>query len=52
MAPAMTNMGLIVLIQPAFALAVFFGTVAMCLGAALLSFKRVATIDPRWSSAA
>jgi putative ABC transport system permease protein len=45
-APAMSNLGLTVLIQPAFAVAVFFGTVAMCLGAALLSFRRVAGIDP------
>ena len=34
------------LISPAFAATVFFGTVLMCLGAAMLSFRRVATIDP------
>lgn len=45
-APAMANLGLTVLIQPSFAVSVFFGTVAMCLGAALLSFRRVAGIDP------
>lgn len=44
--PGMSRAGLQVLIQPGFAVAVFFGTVVMCLGAALLSFRRVASIDP------
>jgi putative ABC transport system permease protein len=35
-----------VLISPAFAATVFVGTLAMCLGAAMLSFHRVARIDP------
>lgn len=45
-APAMSSVGLTVLVQPSFAVGVFFGTVAMCLGAALISFRRVAGIDP------
>lgn len=45
-APAMSGVGLTVLVQPSFAVGVFFGTVAMCLGAALISFRRVAGIDP------
>jgi len=44
--PAMTNVGLTVLIEPGFATSVFAGTIAMCLGAALVSFKRVSSIDP------
>ena len=35
-----------VLITPGFAATVFVGTLAMCLGAAMLSFRRVASIDP------
>jgi putative ABC transport system permease protein len=46
MRPAMAKLYLTVLISPAFAAAVFAGTVAMCLGAAMLSFRRVAGIDP------
>jgi putative ABC transport system permease protein len=46
MRPVMAGLHLNVLISPAFAAAVFVGTVAMCLGAAMLSFHRVATIDP------
>jgi putative ABC transport system permease protein len=44
--PAMARLYLNVLISPSFALIVFAGTVAMCLGAATLSFRRVAGIDP------
>jgi putative ABC transport system permease protein len=44
--PAMRGLALDVLITPGFAVAVFVGTVAMCLGAAMLSFRRVASIDP------
>ena len=32
--------------SPSFAASVFVGTVVMCLGAAMLSFRRVASIDP------
>ena len=35
-----------VLIPGTFLVAVFFGTVAMCLLAAMLSFRKVASIDP------
>ena len=33
-------------LEPGFAGAVFVGTVLMCLGAAMFSFRRVAGIDP------
>ena len=46
MRPLMAQLHLNVLISPRFAAAVFVGTVLMCLGAAMLSFRRVATIDP------
>jgi putative ABC transport system permease protein len=46
MRPAMAKLYLNVLISPAFAAAVFAGTILMCLGAAMLSFRRVASIDP------
>ncbi|HSB60119.1 MAG TPA: ABC transporter permease [Vicinamibacteria bacterium] len=46
MRPLMARLHLDVLISPSFAAAVFAGTVLMCLGAAMLSFRRVATIDP------
>jgi putative ABC transport system permease protein len=46
MRPAMAKLYLNVLISPTFAATVFVGTVLMCLGAAMLSFKRVAGIDP------
>jgi putative ABC transport system permease protein len=44
--PAMARLHLNVLISPGFAALVFLGTVLMCLGAALFSFRRVAGIDP------
>ncbi len=46
MRPLMAKLYLTVLITPGFAAAVFVGTVLMCLGAAMLSFRRVASIDP------
>ncbi|HEV8421343.1 MAG TPA: ABC transporter permease [Actinomycetota bacterium] len=46
MRPLMAKLYLNVLISPTFATAVFAGTVLMCLGAAMLSFRRVASIDP------
>jgi putative ABC transport system permease protein len=42
----MARVYLNVMVTPSFAGAVFLGTVAMCLGAAMLSFRRVARIDP------
>jgi putative ABC transport system permease protein len=44
--PALARLYLSVLISPGFLATVFLGTVAMCLGAAMLSFRRVARIDP------
>jgi len=44
--PAMAEIHLNVLLLPGFTSTVFVGTVVMCLGAAMLSFRRVATIDP------
>ena len=44
--PAMASLHLNVLVSPSFAAAVFAGTVAMCLGSAVFSFRRVAGIDP------
>ena len=46
MRPLMAKLYLNVLVSPSFAAAVFVGTLAMCLGAAMLSFRRVASIDP------
>jgi putative ABC transport system permease protein len=46
MRPVMAKLYLNVLVSSGFAAAVFLGTVLMCLGAAMLSFRRVARIDP------
>lgn len=46
MRPLLAQLHLNVLVSPQFAATVFAGTVLMCLGAAMLSFKRVAGIDP------
>jgi len=46
MRPLMAKLYLNALIGPGFAATVFAGTVLMCLGAAMLSFRRVASIDP------
>jgi putative ABC transport system permease protein len=46
MRPLMAKLYLNVLVSPRFAFTVFVGTVLMCLGAAMLSFRRVASIDP------
>jgi hypothetical protein len=35
-----------ILFSPGFAATVFVGTIVMCLGAAMVSFRRVASIDP------
>jgi putative ABC transport system permease protein len=42
----MASLHLTVLLTPQFSAVVFVGTVAMCLAAALFSFRRVALIDP------
>ena len=44
--PLMEKLHLNVLVTVPFAAAVFVGTLIMCLGAAMLSFRRVASIDP------
>lgn len=44
--PLMGKIHLTMLLTPTFAATVFVGTVVMCLGAALFSFRRVASIDP------
>ena len=44
--PVMAGLHLNVLLSPQFSAIVFVGTVAMCLAAALFSFRRVALIDP------
>jgi len=44
--PLMAAIHLNVLLSPGFSALVFAGTVLMCLGAALFSFRRVAGIDP------
>jgi putative ABC transport system permease protein len=44
--PLMATIHLNVLLSPGFSAVVFAGTVVMCLGAALFSFRRVAGIDP------
>jgi putative ABC transport system permease protein len=44
--PLMARIHLTVLLEPSFAATVFVGTVLMCLGAAMFSFRRVASIDP------
>jgi putative ABC transport system permease protein len=46
MRPAMSLLELNVLLTPGFTASVFVGTVLMCLGAAVFSFRRVAGIDP------
>jgi putative ABC transport system permease protein len=44
--PLMASIHLNVLLSPGFSALVFVGTVVMCLGASLVSFRRVAGIDP------
>jgi putative ABC transport system permease protein len=44
--PLMAAIHLNVLLTPGFSAVVFAGTVLMCLGSALFSFRRVAGIDP------
>jgi putative ABC transport system permease protein len=44
--PAMAAIDLRLILTPTFAAAVFAGTLALCLGASVLSFRKVAAIDP------
>ena len=46
MRPAIAKIDLKLIIPPVFAAAVFVGAIAMCLAAALISFRKVASIDP------
>jgi putative ABC transport system permease protein len=46
LAPAMAKIGLKLIVPLEFAAAVFAGTVVFCLAAALVSFRKVASIDP------
>lgn len=44
--PVMAGMGLRMLIDPPFVATVFVGTVALCVAASLISFRKIATMDP------
>ena len=44
--PVMTKIDLKLIITPTFAVIVFFGAVALCLISAMVSFRKVASIDP------
>jgi|SRR6185369_804275 len=44
--PAMAGIGLKLIITPAFSTTVAVGTVLLCLAAAMVSFRKVASIDP------
>ena len=44
--PAMANIGLKLIILPSFAATVGVGTLVLCLAAAMISFRKVARIDP------
>ena len=44
--PAMAGVDLKLIVPPALGAAVFVGTFALCLGAAMISFRKVAAIDP------
>jgi putative ABC transport system permease protein len=46
MRPAIEKIDLKLIIPPSFAAIVFVGSIVMCLGAAMISFKKVASIDP------
>ena len=46
MRPVIAKFDLKLIITPAFAAIVFAGSIAMCLGAAMISFRKVASIDP------
>ncbi len=44
--PAIARINLKLIIPPAFTAVVFVGAIAMCLAAAMISFRKVASIDP------
>lgn len=44
--PLMAKIQLNLIVEPSFAAVVFAGTLVLCLAAALVSFRKVATIDP------
>jgi len=46
MRPAIAKIDLKLIIPPAFAATVFVGAIVMCLAAAVISFRKVAGIDP------
>jgi putative ABC transport system permease protein len=46
MQPLVEKIGLKLMVPDGFLVAVFFGALVMCLGAALISFRKVAGIDP------
>lgn len=46
MRPVIAKIDLKLIITPQFAAIVFVGSIVMCLGAAMISFKKVASIDP------
>jgi putative ABC transport system permease protein len=46
MRPAIASINLKLIITPELAVAVFVGSIAMCLASALVSFRKVASIDP------
>ena len=46
MRPAITKIDLKLIIPPVFVAIVFAGAVVMCLAAAMISFRKVASIDP------
>ena len=46
MRPVIAKIDLKLIIPPSFAAIVFVGSIVMCLGAAMISFRKVASIDP------
>ena len=46
MEPVIRRISLKLIITPSFAAIVFVGSILMCLGAAMISFRKVASIDP------
>ena len=46
LAPVLARLDLKMIVSPTLAALVFVGTLALCLGAALLSFRKVAALDP------
>ena len=44
--PGMERIGLKLLIEPQLVVTVFIGTLLLCLGAAMISFRKVAQVDP------